>query len=230
MHGKLVHAALIFPEGQPYLVNIEVMLSIFDNRPFLPRTPPRGTTDNLNWWTHRLDKPAPPSPIPSPQPIVELNAFSDASSSTGISILLDSRWRAWYLRPNWNWGRRDIGWAERVGFELLVCAILHAGASDIHFKIFGDNMGVVDGWHKGRSRNKPTNDAFKRIHSALARARCTAHAHYIPSASNPANPISRGIYPPLHLLIPSFPIPGDLKYLIVDVTDPDATPSTPTPS
>ena len=150
LHGKLTHAAQIVPEGRLYLSNLEAMLSIFDDRPFLPRTPPRGTQNDLKWWLKHLTLPSTPSPIPSPQPIVELSTFSDASSSTGIGILLNGRWRAWILRPNWHGGGRDIGWAESVGFELLILATLHAGATNIHFKVFGDNQGVIEGWCKGR--------------------------------------------------------------------------------
>lgn len=40
LHGKLIHAAQIFPEGRPYLINLEAMLPIFGDKPFLPRTPP----------------------------------------------------------------------------------------------------------------------------------------------------------------------------------------------
>jgi hypothetical protein len=220
LHGKLIHAALIFPEGRPYLTNLEAMLSIFDDRPFLPRTPPRGTQEDLKWWLARLSQPAPPSPIPSPQPILDPNAFSDASSSLGIGISIGGRWRAWTLRPRWRGGGRDIGWAEAVGFELLIHAFLHTGPTNVHFKVFGDNQGVIEGWRNGRSRNKPTNDVFKRIHSTLAQARCTTHARYIPSATNPADGLSRGIYPPLHLLIPPFPVPTELHCLIADFDDP----------
>ena len=40
LHGKLVHAALIFPEGKPYLTSLERMLGIFGDEPFKLRTPP----------------------------------------------------------------------------------------------------------------------------------------------------------------------------------------------
>ena len=221
LHGKLIHAALIFPEGRPYLSNLEAMLTIFGDKPFMPRTPPRGTQNDLKWWLERLAAPSPPSPIPTPQQIYDPNGFSDASS-TGIGILLNGRWRAWALRPNWHGENRDIGWAESIGFEFVVRAFIHHGATNIHFKVFGDNQGVIDGWLKGRSRNKPTNDTFKRIHTALATAHCTAHARYIPSASNPADGISRGIYPPLHLLLPPIPIPDEIRHLIVDFDDPSS--------
>ena len=221
--GKLTHASLVFPEGRPYLINLEAMLPIFGDKPFLPRTPPRGTQDDILWWLTRLSQPSPPAPIPAPQPIYTLNAFSDASSSTGVGICLNGRWRAWSLRPNWRNGGRDIGWAESVGFELLVCAILNSHPPNFHFKLFGDNQGVIEAWYKGRSRNRPTNDVFKRILTSLANVHSSAHLRYVPSADNPADPLSRGIYPPAHLLLPFFPLPTELQPLLVDIANP--TPS-----
>ena len=50
LHGKLLHASLIFPHGHAYLTNLEAMLSIFGDEPFKPRMPPRGTPEDLRWW------------------------------------------------------------------------------------------------------------------------------------------------------------------------------------
>lgn len=60
-----------------------------------------------------------PSNIPGPATVTDSNAFSNASSGVGISIVISSQWRVWHLIPGWNVEDRDIGWAEAVGFELL---------------------------------------------------------------------------------------------------------------
>ena len=222
-HGKLIHAALVFPDSCPYLINIEAMLTIFGDKPFLPRTPPCGTQDDIKWWLNCLSNLSHPLSISSPQSVVVLNAFSNTSSSIRIGILLNGLWHAWILRPGWKSGGRDIGWAKSVSFELLILTILHSGTSNIDIKVFGDNQNVINGWAKGRSHNRPTNDIFKCIHSALAPAHCTIHARYICSEDNPADPLSHGIYPPLHLLIPPFPVPDAILPFIADFNDPSAT-------
>jgi hypothetical protein len=98
----------------------------------------------------------------------------DASSGTGIAIVVQGRWRAWRLLPGWDRGNRDIGWAEAVGFELLVYAVIGATSAPqtTHFKLFGDNTGVVEGWWNHRSRNPETNGVFRRIHQFLADSDC----------------------------------------------------------
>ena len=50
LHGKLLHASVIFPAGRAHLVNLEAMLGIFGNNPFMPRTPPRATPEDISWW------------------------------------------------------------------------------------------------------------------------------------------------------------------------------------
>jgi hypothetical protein len=40
LYGKLLHASLIYPASRAYLTNLEVMIPIFGNKPFMPRTPP----------------------------------------------------------------------------------------------------------------------------------------------------------------------------------------------
>jgi hypothetical protein len=85
-----------------------------------------------------------------------------------------------------------------------------------HLKLYGDNRGVVEGWWKGRSKNRPTNTVFRRVHSLSLSSGCTIHTRYVPSKDNPADKPSRGIYPPTPLLLPRLPIPDELTSLIAD--------------
>ena len=79
-----------------------------------------------------------------------------------IAVVVSNRWRAWNLLPGWNSNGRDIGWAEAIGFELLVQVILASSQPGQYFRVFGDNKGVVEGWwkKKGRSRNRQTKTLY----------------------------------------------------------------------
>ncbi|TFY59650.1 hypothetical protein EVJ58_g5647, partial [Rhodofomes roseus] len=216
LYGKLLHASMVAPMGRSYLTNLESMLGIFHDNPFMPRTPPRATITDLEWWTGRLQSANLSRPIPGPRMVRHLDAFSDASSGTGIAIVVESRWRAWVLKDGWAKDGRDIAWAEAVGFELLVrCITAFEGAPD-RMRLFGDNKVVVGGWRNGRSRNHQVNGVFRRIHQVAADAQREFFLSYVPSADNPADKPSRGIYPPASLLLPPIQIPHDVQPFIRD--------------
>jgi hypothetical protein len=222
LHGKLLHATLVVPAGRAYITELEAMLSIFGNRPFVPHTPPRNCAADLRWWSATLCQSTISRSVPGPCIVLDPNAFSDASSGVGIAIWVDGWWRAWRLIPGWKRDGRDIGWAEAVGFEFLVLSIIQATKSNPVpcFKVYGDNRGVVEGWWKGRSRNRPTNSVFKRVHNATQSASCVVLTRYVPSALNPADDPSRGRYPPRSLLLPPIPIPPAIRDFIVDFDAP----------
>jgi hypothetical protein len=217
LYGKLMHASLVITPGRAYLTNLEAMLGTLHNNPFIPRTPPRGTQTDLEWWARRLGQPDLPKPIPGPRPLVDHQAFSDASSGVGIAITVGPRWRAWRLLPGWKSQGRDIQWAEAVGFELLVIHLCTVSEEGEHVKVFGDNRGVVEGWWKRSSANKPTNRVFRRILELSESRNRTIHTRYVPSAENPADAPSRGIYPPRDLLLDDFVIPAELHPFLVGV-------------
>jgi hypothetical protein len=222
LHGKLLHAALVVPAGRAYLTELEAMLSISSDRPLVPHTPPKNCAADLRWWSATLRQPTVRRLIPGPCVVTDPNAFSDASSGMGIAVWIDGWWRAWRLIPGWKADNRDIGWAEAVGFEFLVLSIIQAQQPDPIpcFKVYGDNRGVVEGWWKGRSRNRATNSVFKRIHDSTESASCVVLTRYVPSAHNPADGPSRGRYPPRSLLLPPIPIPSPLRDLVIDFDSP----------
>ena len=120
------------------------------------------------------------------------------------------------VTPGWKAKGRDIGWAEAIGFKLLtryLCSSSHPGK---HFRVFGDNRGVVEGWWKGRSRNWETNKVFCRIHDLTDTYQCLFITHYVASRENPADGPFRGIYPELTHLIPAISIPKAIQQFIVD--------------
>lgn len=223
LYGKLLHSSLVLPAGRAYLTGLETMLGIYGTNPFLPRHAPKSIQVDLQWWSSRLSLEFMGRPIPAPTPLTDLDAYSDASS-TGIAIVIKGHWRAWRLIPGWQTlnGKRDIGWAEAIGFELLTRAISGHPSVNRHFKVYGDNKGVVEGWWNSRSKNNAINECFRRIHAfteALGQP-TSFHTTLIPSKLNLADGPSRGIYPPRHLLLPLTELPPGLDNLIIDSTLP----------
>ena len=115
LYGKLLHAALVIPAGRAHLTNLEAMLAVCSSGPFIPRSPPRDTSDDLEWWKAKLRKPTISKAISEPQSPTDYEAYSDASSGFGIAITIGPRWRAWRLAAGWKSQGRDIQWAEAVG-------------------------------------------------------------------------------------------------------------------
>ena len=185
LYSKLLHTCAIVPEGYAYLTGLESMLGIFHQSPHKPRHPPRQVERDLLWWLRVLSKPILVQEIPEAQEVLDIQAFLDASSSVSIGIVVHGQWRAWALRPGWKSDERDIAWAEAVDMELLVRSVIEGAGPGTHFKIYGDNRGVVKGWWSSRSRNVQVNEVFKRIHAFLNTNRCQVFTRYIPSASNP---------------------------------------------
>ena len=217
LYGKLLHASLVIPSGRAYLTSLEAMLGSFNNRIFVPHTPPRDTPNDLQWWKQQLSRPQISKPITSPQPLVDYKAYSDASSGFGVAITIGSKWRAWRLVGGWKSQGRDIQWAEAVGFELLTISLCALSREGEHLKVHGDNRGVVEGWWKGCSANKPTNGVFHRILQLSECCNKFIHTRYVPSAQNPADGPSRGQYPPCSLLLSYVPIPPEVQPFLVDV-------------
>ena len=225
LHGKLLHASLVIPRGHAYLTELEAMISTFSNQPFKPRTPPpHRLSSDLAWWTTCLSSPSCSCPILGPFPLANHGAYSDASSSTGIGIIIAGQWRAWRLLPGWDQDGRDIGWAEAIGFEFLAISLAKLHPTGGHFKVFGDNRGVVEGWWKGRSRNRATNGVFRRILELQEKWPGTLHTRYVPSGHNPADELSHGIYGPSHCILPAIPIPVEIQHIVVDF-DAERTPT-----
>ena len=140
LYGKLLHTCLIVPEGRAYLTKLEKMMGMFHDTPHRPCHPPRHTDFDLLWWLRTLSRPTLIREIPGAQEVVDVHAFSDASSTVGIGVVIRDRWRAWSLQPGWDTDQRDIGWAEAVGMELLIRTILRDAPPGTRFK---DRKSVV---------------------------------------------------------------------------------------
>jgi hypothetical protein len=199
LHGKLLHATHIIPKGRAYLFGLERLMATQRDRPHVPLTPPKGTSFELDWWLHTLSSPSPLRPIPVPTQIIEVNAFSDASSGTGIAFLVGDKWKAWRLLPGWKSDGRDIAWAESIALELMAHAVGAEHGQAKSYRLHCDNRVVVEGWHKGRSRNRHVNLTFRRLHDLVNESNCIFLTQFVPSALNPADGPSRGrlpSYPP----------------------------------
>lgn len=224
LYGKLLHACAAIPMGRAFLTGFERMLKVSADKPFLPHRPDKTIASDLEWWGSMLRSGEVARPIYPPSPPADPQAFSDASSLIGVAIIIGEHWRAWRLLPGWQTlnGTRDIGWAEAVGFELLIYALAAAPRSAGRVIVHGDNSGVVEGWWNGRHRNKPANEVFKRIHSFLRSfpRRLEIITQHVPGRVNPADLPSRGILGPSHLLLPPIELPEPLRPFLIDALAP----------
>jgi hypothetical protein len=224
LYGKLLHACAAAPRGRAYLTSLEEMISYCGKKPFLPHRAGDHVSNDLDWWSLLLQSGGVTRPIyPATKPSNPL-AFSDASSGIGIGIVIGKYWRAWRLIPGWKTkdGKRDIGWAEAVAFELLVYAIASIPDIGRHVLVYGDNTGVVEGWGNRRHRNWAINGVFCRINKFIHNlpSPFDVSTAYIESAHNPADNPSRGIYGPTELLLPPIHLPSELEGFLIDATKP----------
>lgn len=220
LYGKLLHTSLIIPRGRVHLTSLEAMLRLTFDKPFLPRRPVKSLEADLNWWRALLQNSFVGRPIPRPLSLHDPAAYSDASSGFGIAVVIGNRWRAWRLRKGWQTldGQKDIGWAEAVGFELLTQHVIGLGGTQKHFRVYGDNQGIIEGWRNGRSRSTSVNTVFKRIFGYIydSPTSYSVHPTYVESKNNPADGPSRGIYGSTEFLLPSIPIAEELRRFLID--------------
>jgi len=88
LYRKLLHTTLVVPARRAYLTSLETMLSLFNNHPFVPHSSPCDMFLDLRWWADLLSSSTLSRPIPGPTPLEDFHAFSDASSSFGIGIIV----------------------------------------------------------------------------------------------------------------------------------------------
>ena len=106
---------------------------------------------------------------------------------------------------------------EAISFKLLTICVFALSSKGNHVIVYGDNRGVVEGWWKRCSANRPTNHIFRRILQLLEDCDRMVHMRYVPSTQNPADTPSRGTYPSRSLLLDSVTVPSKAQPFLIDI-------------
>jgi hypothetical protein len=119
---------------------------------------------------------------------------------------------AFQLRQGWKIPGRDIGWLETVAVEPITHIFDAWDLQSMRVVIHSDNQGTIGAMGKGRSLNYHINMSLRRCYSILTPCliipSLIPSLIYIDSASNPTDPLSRGILGPDEFCIsirPSLP-------------------------
>lgn len=197
--GSLNHCCLVLRSARTRLFHLRSFVSRFPPKssPFLSFAIPSNLRSDILWWQESLNKPFFGCSVATPPPPLPLRIFVDASTSWGIGILINDKWAAWQFLPDTFSAARSIGWAEMVAVELAVSLLCSIHPRDSHFLIHSDNQGVIGAVGSSFSRGATQNASLSRLSSTLLNHDSFISTSYIRSNSNPADPVSRGILPPL---------------------------------
>lgn len=192
VHGSLVHVCFVFPDGASRLPTLSNFAATFRGNSFATRHASRSVKKTLLWWKSRLSDPLAFRQLLPLGPLQDLGIYVDASTSWGIGIIIGDLWFALELVPDWKIPGRDICWLEAIALELLIYFLVQLGLTNAHLLMHSDNNGAIGAHSKGRSRNTEINLCVRRAYTAAANTFIKPSFKYIPSALNPADPISRG--------------------------------------
>lgn len=217
--GTLEHAAFVHTKGASRLPPIYRAAGGFKGSLLAIRRTSKSVDDILEWWQVQLRDASVVRQLYPLQDLQDHHLFVDASTDWGLGLLFDGKWAAWRLAPDWKQGGgRDICWLEAVALELLLLYMVQLGYTHGRFLIHSDNMGAIGAHTKGRSSNEHINLCVRRTLTSAATHLITTQFVYVPSADNPADPISRGILGPPHALIQrQFATPLELAPYMWDV-------------
>lgn len=98
LHGKLVHVSLVVYPGPARLTALESMLARTVHSLHGTRPAPKYAPAQLEWWIQRLSRPFVGRAFHSYSPHADFAAYSDASSSVGIGLVIGDTWCAYRLR------------------------------------------------------------------------------------------------------------------------------------
>ncbi|KAG8732230.1 hypothetical protein FRC10_001151 [Ceratobasidium sp. 414] len=196
--GSLVHCSLVIPDGRPHLAAlIRFMAALPRDHGLRFRGRPINDTAraDANWWVQRLSVPHTGMSIAPPPPDSNLQIYTDASTSHGLGIIVDNKFIALRLSPDWKRESRDIGWAEAIAVKMAVTWLTLRGEHNTSITINCDNQGVVYAWLAGRSRNPQQNSAIACTAALAATHSIHLSILYIHTEDNPADAPSRNIHP-----------------------------------
>ena len=74
LYGKLLHTCHVVPSGRAYLTSLERFMAIFGESPFMPRSAPHSTPNDLLWWKQTLSCTILSRSIPGPKVLIDLSA------------------------------------------------------------------------------------------------------------------------------------------------------------
>ena len=196
LNGSLSHISFIYLRGRTRLRNLIEFIKSFENN-FIHRWAPTAVLKDLEWWRITLMQPNFIRSLVPPPMTVDHGIWVDASTDWGIGILFQEYWDAWHTLPCWKDKGRDIGWLEAVAVEIIINILHLSNITNVDVLIRGDNQGVIGAFKKGRSRNKMTNEVIQRSEALMDSSNFSITLVYVETSINLADPISRGILPPL---------------------------------
>ena len=92
LYGKLLYTCHVIPQGRAYLTNFKKLMGTYHEHPFTLRHLLKSLEEDLMWWQQILTHPFLFHNIAGHQLIINVRGFSDASSSTGLGIVISDKW------------------------------------------------------------------------------------------------------------------------------------------
>jgi len=189
--GTLSHVTIVYQDGGSYLSALTAFISTFTSD-HIPWYPCSAVLKDLEWLLSRLSQTSISRSLMHCADAWDLDIAVDASKSWGIGVVIDNQWDAWCWKARWHFEGRNIGWAEAIAVELVVCILFKRGLLDAVVLIYGDNQGVIGLFGRGHGRNLHVNLAIRHTDAIGASSNVLYKLKYVKSAMNRADPISHG--------------------------------------
>lgn len=192
--GYLVYVTSIQRKMKLVLWDIFAFRQSFDDK-WGTREPLRAHRQALSIFQKFLEQPRIVLDLSIPSTVSNVELCSDASN-IGLGICVNKFAKFWPLVPNWRMElNTHIGPAEAWGVEAVVDAAVRLGVKDCVAVSLCDNLGFVQAYEKGWSRNLFQNKAIKRLNEEMLPAGILLRLKRVPSETMPADPVSRGETP-----------------------------------